>query len=99
MEIIEPARVEERAEVPYLGIRVVTPFRGMLAVRDQLLIEARTAIEQASIETVGYGFLRLNVLDMNGPMDLEAGYLTAENVQLEHPRSVVVRCPPGATPR
>lgn len=86
MEIIEPARVEERAEVPYLGIRVVTPFRGMLAVGDQLLIEARTAIEQASIETVGYGFLRLNVLDMNGPMDLEAGYLTAENVQLEHPR-------------
>jgi hypothetical protein len=41
MEIVEPARVEERPAIPYVGIRVVTPFRGMLAVRDRLLAEAR----------------------------------------------------------
>ncbi len=76
MEILEPARVEERPALPYVGIRVITPFRGMLAVRDRLLAEARTEIKQAGIETVGYGFLRLYVIDMRGLMDLEAGYFT-----------------------
>lgn len=85
MEVVEPARVEERAEIPYVGIRVITPFRGMLAVRDRLLAEARTGIMEAGIETVGYGFLRLHVIDMNGPMDLEAGYFTPELVNTEHP--------------
>jgi len=86
MEIVEPARVEERAEIPYVGIRVVTPFRGMLAARDRLLAEARAGIEEAGIETVGYGFLRLHVIDMNGPMDLEAGYFTPGPVHGEHSR-------------
>ena len=39
MEIVRPARVEERPERPYVGIRVVTPFRGMLGVYDDLLKE------------------------------------------------------------
>ncbi len=86
MEIVEPARVEERAEIPYVGIRVITPFRGMLAERDRLLAEARSEIKEAALETVGYGFLRLHVIDMEGPMDLEAGYFTAGYVQLDHPR-------------
>lgn len=86
MEIVELARVEERAEIPYLGIRVITPFRGMLAARDRLLAEARSGINEAGIETVGYGFLRLHVIDMDGPMDLEAGYFTPEPAQSEHPR-------------
>jgi hypothetical protein len=86
MEIIEPARVEERPAIPYVGIRVITPFRGMLAVRDQLLAEARTEIKEAGIDTVGYGFLRLHIIDMDGPMDLEAGYFTAGPAHTEHPR-------------
>jgi hypothetical protein len=86
MEIIEPPRVEERPAIPYVGIRVVTPFRGMLSVRDQLLAEAREAIKEARIETVGYGFLRLHVIDMDGPMDLEAGYFTPGPARIEHPR-------------
>jgi hypothetical protein len=84
MEIVEPARVEERAAIPYVGIRVVTPFRGMLAARDRLLAEARAAIKEIGIETVGFGFLRLHVIDMNGPMDLEAGYFTAGPVSSAH---------------
>ena len=76
MEIIEPARVEQRPERMYVGIRVVTPFRGMLKVRDELLQEVRRWIDQSGVETVGYGFLRLHVIDMAGPMDLEAGYFT-----------------------
>jgi hypothetical protein len=86
MEIVESATVEERPAIPCLGIRVITPFRGMLAVRDRLLTEAREAIKEAGIETVGYGFLRLYVIDMNGPMDIEAGFFTAGPVQIEHPR-------------
>jgi hypothetical protein len=89
MEFVEPPRVEERPAIPYVGIRVVTPFRGMLAVRDRLLAEARARIKEAGIETVGYGFLRLHVIDMDGPMDLEAGYFTVGHAHIEHPR---LRC-------
>ncbi|MGC2169159.1 MAG: hypothetical protein WA580_08670, partial [Acidimicrobiales bacterium] len=63
MEIIGPARVEERPAIPYVGIRVITPFRGMLAARDRLLAEAHAGIKGAGIKTVGYGFLRLHVID------------------------------------
>jgi hypothetical protein len=86
MEIVEPARVEERLEIPYVGIRAVTPFRGMLATRDRLLAEARAEIKEAGIETVGHGFFRLHVIDMNGPMSLEAGYFTAGPARTEHLR-------------
>ena len=85
MEILEPPRVEERPAIPYVGIRVTTPFRGMLAARDRLLAEARAEIKESGIETVGYGFLRLHVIDMDGPMDLEAGYFTAGLARTVHP--------------
>jgi hypothetical protein len=45
----------------------------MLAERDRLLAEARSEVKEATLDTVGYGFLRLHVIDMEGPMDLEAG--------------------------
>jgi len=86
MEIIEVPRVEERSAIHYVGIRVVTPFRGMLAVRDQLLAEARAEIKEAGFETVGFGFLRLHVIDMDGPMDLEAGYFTDGPTLTDHAR-------------
>jgi hypothetical protein len=86
MEIIEPPRVEERAAIPYVGIRVITPFRGMLAARDRLLAEARSEIKSAGIQTVGHGFLRLRVIDMDGPMDLEAGFFTVGPAPDVHPR-------------
>ena len=76
MEIIEPARVEQRPERMYVGIRVVTPFRGMLKVRNELLQELCEWIEESGTETIGHGFLRLHVINMDGPMDLEAGYFT-----------------------
>jgi len=86
MEIVEAAKVEKRPAIPYLGIRVITPFRGMLATRDRLLAEARAAITEAGITTVGYGFLRLHVIDMDGLMDLEAGYFTAGPAPSPHPK-------------
>jgi len=82
VEIVESARAGERAEIPYVGSRVVTPFRGMLATRDRLLTEVRAGIKETGIETVGYGFLRLQVIYMEGPMDLEAGYFTPEPLKI-----------------
>jgi effector-binding domain-containing protein len=76
VEIVRPARVEERPERPYVGIRVVTPFRGMLGVYDDLLKELSAWVAQSGLETVEYGFLRLHVIDMSGPMDVEAGFFT-----------------------
>lgn len=78
MELIEPPRVETLPERPYLGIRIVTPFRGMLGVRDKLFDELRAWLAEAEVETVGHGLFRLHVIDMDGPMDLEVGYLTRE---------------------
>lgn len=86
MEIVEPARVQERPAIPYVGIRVITPFRGMLAARDRLLAEAQVGIREAEIETVGHGFLRLHVIDMSGPMDIEAGFFTTGPARTVHPR-------------
>ena len=86
MEIVEPPKVEERSAISYVGIRVITPFRGMLAARDRLLTEARGVIKEAEIKTIGYGFLRLHVVDMDGAMDLEAGYFTPEPASTTHPK-------------
>jgi effector-binding domain-containing protein len=78
VEVIEPARVEQRPKRTYVGIRVITPFRGMLKVRDELLQELREWIEESDTETIGHGFLRLHVIDMDGPMDIEVGVVTRE---------------------
>lgn len=80
MELIEPPRVVTRSETRYLSIRVVTPFRGMLRVRDELLRELNGWLRARGIDAGPY-FLRLNVIDMEGPMDLEVGAVTKEGIQ------------------
>ena len=76
MDLLEPPRVVERPEADYLGIRVVTPFRGMLSVRNELIDELSAWLVQEGVDDVGLFFLRLHVIDMNGPMDLEVGVTT-----------------------
>lgn len=92
MEIIAPPRIEQRPERVYMGIRVVTPFRGMLKERDELLREVRAWIEEVDAEPIGHGFLRLHVIDMKGPMDIAAGYFTRE------PYEGAGRIKPGSMP-
>jgi effector-binding domain-containing protein len=77
VELIEPPRVVKRYETKYVGIRVVTPFRGMLRVHDELLTELNDWLRSRGIEA-GPFFLRLNVIDMDGPMDLEVGAVTKD---------------------
>ena len=56
-----------------VGIRTVTPFKGMFAVVDQLLKELRPWMKARGAQDAGPYFLRLHVIDMNGPMDIEVG--------------------------
>ena len=81
MQIIQPPRVEQRPEKAYVGIRVVTPFRGMLRARDELLAELYKWLTSHDFEPAGPFFLRLHVIDMEGPMDLEVGVVTTTELE------------------
>lgn len=76
MEIIEPPRLVDRPDQAYLGIQCVTPFRGMAGVHDKLTRELAAWITAHDVTGPGPFILRLNVVDMAGPMDIEVGYLT-----------------------
>lgn len=73
MELLAGPGVEAMPAVPTVGIRVRTPFRGMLAKRDELLAELLAWLDQHSISDFGHFFLRLNIVDMEGIMDIEVG--------------------------
>lgn len=79
MDILVQPHLEDRSDIPYFGIRVVTPFRGMLAMRDQLITELRPHAEDAGATDARY-FLRLHTIDMRGEMDLEVGAITGTPV-------------------
>jgi len=76
MELLEPPRIVDRPRQDYLGIRLITPFRGMLSVRDQLIKELSAWLVTTGTDDVGLFFLRLHVVDMSGPMDVEVGVVT-----------------------
>jgi effector-binding domain-containing protein len=80
MDLIEAPRIVERPELSCLGIRTVTPFRGMLHERDVLLNELIDWLDDNKAEKLGEFFVRLHVIDMNGPMDLEVGVVTPEPI-------------------
>lgn len=80
MEIVEQPRVVQRPDMHYLGIRLVTPFRGMLSARDTLLHELFDWLSRNDVVVADRFFLRLLVIDMNGPMDIEVGVMTGDPV-------------------
>jgi effector-binding domain-containing protein len=71
VQIVAAPAVVEKPERHYAGIRVVTPFRGMFAVRDELMKEL-----YGYDLGPGRTFFRLHVVDMAGPMDIEVGVVT-----------------------
>ena len=81
MEILEGPTIVTNPAIPCVGIRTVTPFRGMLAVRDELMDELFGWLDGRGIRDHGPLFLRLHVIDMNGPMDLEVGVMTTGVVE------------------
>jgi effector-binding domain-containing protein len=75
VEILDGPSVVTRPERATAGIRTVTPFRGMFAVRDRLMAELYDRLDASG---VGFGpvFFRLHVVDMDGDMDIEVGAVT-----------------------
>ena len=70
--------IHHRREQHSVGIRTVTPFKGMFAVVDQLLKELRLWMKAQGAADAGPFFLRLHVIDMEGPMDIEVGCVVPE---------------------
>lgn len=91
MEILDGPKVVTRTEQHTAGIRVVTPFRGMFAVRDALMAELYTGLDARNL---GYGvtFFRLHVVRMEADMEIEVG------VVLDEPVGGDARIEPGTLP-
>ncbi|MGK5685056.1 GyrI-like domain-containing protein [Actinoplanes sp. URMC 104] len=77
MEILEGPQVVALPERHTAGIRVVTPFRGMFAVRDRLMAQLYDR------GWSGLTFLRLHVVDMDGDMEIEVGVVTDGPVEAD----------------
>jgi len=78
--MIGEPRIDERSEKLYMGIRTIAPFRGMFAVVDHLAKELRKWVNEHGIAEEGPFFLRYHVIDMNGPMDIELGFMVATHL-------------------
>jgi len=71
-------KIDSRPEQAYVGIRTVTPFKGMSRVIESLSREVSTWVKERDIRPAGPPFLRLHVIDMRGEMDLTYGIPVGE---------------------
>lgn len=78
--MISKPEIAYRQEKLYMGIRTSAPFNGMFAVVDTLLKELRIWVKQHDIADQGPFFLRYHVIDMNGPMDIEVGFIVSAHL-------------------
>jgi effector-binding domain-containing protein len=90
--ITEP-KIISHSERQYVGIRVKTPFRGMFAVVDRLLKELRLWVKTHGVADEGPFFLRYHVIDMEGMMEIELGFM------LQNPLIGDERVKPGVLPK
>lgn len=94
-EIDDGPRIDTREERPTLGIRLVTPFRGMLAVRDALIAELAAWLDTHGVEPGGPFFLRLHRVDMAGDMEIEVGVLDTSSADAGDDRVRADEAPAG----
>ena len=73
MTTIGKPKIDTRPEQIYMGIRTITPFKGMSKVIDTLGKELNAWVNENRIKTAGPPFLRLHVIDMRGYMDISFG--------------------------
>jgi len=69
--------IDYRAARQYVGLRIITPFEGMFAQTDKLFKELRQWVNGQGLADQGPYFLRYHVIDMQGLMDVEAGFVVA----------------------
>jgi effector-binding domain-containing protein len=77
--------IDHRAARQYVGLRIITPFEGMFAQTDKLFKELRQWVNTKGLAGQGPYFLRYHVIDMNGLMEVEAGFVV-ESQQREDER-------------
>jgi effector-binding domain-containing protein len=90
--MISEPEITFREERPYMGIRTPAPFRGMFAVRDDLLKDLRLWVDRHGIAEEGPYFLRYHVIDMEGQMDIEVGFVVSGHLPADD------RVKPGILP-
>lgn len=73
MTTIGTPKIDTRPEQVYIGIRTVTPFSGMFKVVTQINKQLHRWLRDHQVTPAGPPFLRYNVIDMNGPMDITFG--------------------------
>jgi effector-binding domain-containing protein len=73
MTTIGKPKIDTRPEQSYMGIRTITPFKGMSKVIDKLGKELNAWVNENKITPAGPPFLRLHVIDMRGSMDISYG--------------------------
>jgi effector-binding domain-containing protein len=76
--MISEPKIDERSARHTVGIRTIVPFRTMFAEVDKLLKELRKWVNAHGIAEQGPFFLRLHVIDMEGSMNIEVGFMVAE---------------------
>ena len=76
--MISEPQIDERPLRHTVGIRTIVPFRTMFAEVNKLLKELRKWVNVQGIAEEGPFFLRLHVIDMAGPMDIEVGFIVSE---------------------
>jgi effector-binding domain-containing protein len=71
MPTIGKPKIDTRPKQPYMGIRTITPFKGMSKEIGRLSDEMNTWVEEHKVKPSGPPFLRYHVIDMRGFMDIE----------------------------
>lgn len=71
MPSIGKPKIDRRAQQVYMGIRTITPFKGMSKVIGMLSDKMNAWMEEHKLKPSGPPFLRYHVIDMRGFMDLE----------------------------
>ncbi|XVU30150.1 GyrI-like domain-containing protein [Actinoplanes sp. CA-054009] len=94
MDILSGPEIVARPERHTVGISVTTPFRGMFAVRDELMRELYAWLDAHDIEH-SLTFFRLHVVDMDGDMRIEVGVVTGSAVDPQHERITAGVLPAG----
>lgn len=70
--LTEP-RIVERSQQSYMGIRASVPMEGIAAFIDGSFPEVFARLEAEKVEPADAPFLRYNVIDMEGLLEIEVG--------------------------
>jgi effector-binding domain-containing protein len=78
--MIGEPKIDERPEIPYIGIRIQTPMKGMFGEVNKLFKELDRWMTKQGVVPAGPSLLRYHIIDMRGEMDIEVGIPVTETV-------------------